>query len=297
MEVYRHGPHGGEEPPVSATRGSGTVFFSRCTLRCLYCQNHPWSQEGEGKVCGTETLAQILGGLAERGCHNWNLVSPTPWLPMIGEALERARESGHSLPIVYNTSGFERVETLTEWQACVDVFLVDLRYAHEVTAVEGSDASGYVETARAAIQEMWRQKGPLTLNEQDAAVSGVICRLLILPGHADEAVENLRWLARTLGTDLAVSVMAQYLPAHRAGTRAPWHRRISRDEYDRVCRAVEREGFHTGWIQAFGQDPSDELVGFRMAAEPPPEPVDPCSRTLVAPEETRPAANERRAKT
>ena len=266
-EVYCFGPHHGEEPPVSGTRGSGTVFFARCTLSCLYCQNHPWSQEGSGRKYSVVELAEVFRSLRIRGCHNWNLVSPTPWLPRIRKALDLLRGEGVSLPVVYNTSGFERVETLSEFRDVADICLVDLRYSRETTAEAGSRGPGYVAAMRAAVRDMWKQAGPLRLDEQGCAISGTICRLLILPGYAEEAVENLSWLAEVIGPEIAVSVMSQYLPAFMAPQAGkPWNRRITRDEYETVCEAVDRLGFTTGWIQGFGNAPPKDLIGFEMPA-------------------------------
>jgi len=245
-------------------RGSGAIFFSRCTLRCVYCQNYPWSQEGSGATCTVEELAGIFRALCAEGCHNWNLVSPTPWLPMIVEALERARGAGQNLPIVYNTSGFERVETVCALAGIADIYLADLRYASSEAAARGSDAVAYVSCARAALLEMWRQAGPLMMDAEGVAVRGVICRLLILPGLAREACASLEWLADKIGPKIAVSVMAQYTPTHRAIGQVPWNRAITRAEYDVVCRTVERLGFTEGWIQDFGAARDSEMAGFNM---------------------------------
>ena len=264
VEVYRYAPHFGEEPPISGTRGSGTIFFARCTMRCIYCQNYPWSQEGQGRPYGEGELAEAFRALARAGCHNWNLVSPTPWLPMIRRAVHTARSDGFSLPIVYNTSGFERVETLEEYSDVADIYLTDLRYSRADTAAVASGAAGYVETARQALLCMWRLAGPLVIDAEGIARRGLICRLLILPGRAREAVENLRWLREAVGTEVAVSIMAQYLPAYRAVQTKDWNRRISADELDEVRTAAEELGFENGWIQALDGTPPDELVGFRM---------------------------------
>ncbi len=252
---------------MSGTRGSGTVFFSRCTLRCLYCQNYPWSQEGEGRVHDAAGLAAVFEGLRAQGCHNWNLVSPTPWLPWAMEAREQARRTGPDLPVVYNTSGFERIETLRALDGWVQVYLTDLRYARPESAAEGSDAAGYVTVSREALLEMWRQAGPLECDEDGVARRGTICRLLVLPGRADEAADNLAWLAAEVGTDIAVSVMAQYTPAYRAPGRDPWGRRPTREEYDRVVAAVEAHGFGAGWVQDYETPSPDELVGYKMSPE------------------------------
>lgn len=265
VELYRYGPHYGEEPPVSGTRGSGTVFFSRCTMRCLYCQNHPWSQGGAGRIVRVEELAEVLESLAAAGCHNWNLVSPTPWLPRIREALGLAKRHGADLPVGYNTSGFESGDTLRALEGWVHVYLTDLRYARPESAQAGSGTPEYPAVARAAIKEMRRLAGPLRLDAEGRVASGVICRILILPGLAEEAAENLKWLAAEVGIEgVAVSVMAQYTPVHKAAGMTPWNRGISREEYDMVCKTTETLGFPMGWLQEYGMPPPEGLLGETM---------------------------------
>ncbi len=270
-EVFRYGPHHGEEPPVSGSRGSGTVFFSRCTLRCGYCQNHPWSQEGQGEPLAPEALAGVFEALRLAGCHNWNLVSPTPWLPAVAACVREARRQGRALPVVYNTSGFERPEVLEALADVADVYLTDLRYARPETAREGSGAASYAAVARTALLRMWEQKGPLRVDAEGLARTGTICRLLILPGRAGEAVDNLRWLAGAVGTEIAVSVMAQYRPLYRAADGrmdASWGRGITEAEYGLVVAAVEELGFGSGWMQDFQAETPDGLVGCEMARGP-----------------------------
>lgn len=263
-EVFRYGPHNGEEPPVSGTRGSGTIFFSRCTLKCIYCQNHVWSHGGEGEQYPRERLMQAFAELHEAGCHNWNLVSPTPWLPMIWEAMEKLKERNISLPVVYNTSGYERVETIERYSGKIDVFLPDLRYSLEGSAKEGSDAGDYPEVARNALKSMHRLKGALKTDDAGIAVSGVICRILVLPGRAREAVENIRWLAENFGNDIAISVMSQYVPAGEAKNKTGWDHCIRQDEYDLVRQAVEDAGLTNGWMQDYETKTEQELIGFNM---------------------------------
>ncbi len=264
VKLYRYGPHFGEEPPIAGTRGSGTLFFSHCTLACIYCQNYPWSQQGEGEVISVERLAEIMGELRDAGCHNWNLVSPTPWLPQIRAALELACESGPRLPVVYNTSGYERVEVLEEYASLADIYLTDLRYADAGTARHASAAEDYVLAARSALRAMWQRLGPLRCDENGIAVSGVVCRLLLLPGKACEVVANLEWLAAELGPDIPIGVMAQYVPLFKAANEDGWDRPVSRTEYDAVCEAVDRLGFEDGWIQEYGEETAPELLGRDM---------------------------------
>ena len=263
-EVFSYAPHHGEEPPISGTCGSGTVFFSRCTLRCIYCQNFPWSQESQGSHYDAKGLRGILRSLHDQGCHNWNLVSPTPWIPQVVAAIEELKHCGISLPVVYNTSGFEDPDILSMLDGIVDVYLPDLRYANDKTANEVSRTTAYVETARAAMLEMWRQVGELTTDADGVATGGTICRLLVLPGHADEAVDNLRWLASAIGTDLSLSVMSQYTPVHEATGLETWGRGVTGEEYEQVCAEVEDLGFSRGWIQQFDGGHGKELLGCNM---------------------------------
>ena len=210
-------------------------------------------------------LAAIFADLFREGCHNWNLVSPTPWLPWIYEAWSRVVAEGMTLPLVYNTSGFERVEQVRSMEGWVNVYLTDLRYARPESALAGSDSSGYVDLARQALLEMWRQTGPLELDREGIARCGTLCRLLVLPGRADEAVANLEWLAGAVGTQIPVSVMAQYTPAYKAVQEAPWNRRPTEAEYGQVVEAVERLGFTEGWVQEYEAPTPESLVGFKMS--------------------------------
>ena len=264
--VFRYGPHFGEEPPISGERGSGTVFFSHCTMRCVYCQNHPWSQAAQGDDLSIAGLREMLRGIAEKGCHNWNLVAPTPWLPQIKEAAEPLIQVGISLPFVYNTSGFELPKALEAFAELADVALIDLRYASPETAAEGSDARAYVEMSRQAFRWFWNRLGALQVDDDGIAMRGVICRILALPGRVDEAVANLRWLAAEVGTEVHISVMSQYTPVHRALGMDGWNRKVRADEYARLTDAAEDLGFENGWIQEFEGDAPADLLGQTMQA-------------------------------
>ena len=265
MRIYRYAPHFGEEPPVTGSRGSGTVFFSHCTMTCLYCQNFRWSQRNEGAEKSAAELAGIFRKLADAGCHNWNLVSPTPWLPQIKAALEIVRSEGYSLPPVYNTSGYERVETLKQYSGLADIYLTDLRYAAPSSAAAGSRAADYVDAARDALSYMWQRLGKLRCDENGVALSGVICRLLVLPGLASEAVASLEWLAGLTGAEISISLMSQYQPVYLAARQAPWNRRVTPEEYAGVCDAAARLGFENGWIQDYEEDSKGEQAGYEMA--------------------------------
>lgn len=260
--VFRWGPHFGEEPPITGERGSGCVFFSRCTMKCLYCQNSPWSWQGEGRDLSVSDLTGILRDLALKDrVENWNLVSPTPYLPYIREAAEILRAEGVALPFVWNSSGYERVETLAEYADLCDCALFDLRYAQDATAVRLSAAPGYVAAARAAVRWAWT-RAPRT-----DALPRLVVRILVLPGLADEAVENLAWLATELSNEVPVSVMAQYTPAYRARETPPLDRPVTREEYETVTEAAADFGFENGWIQGHeASDPKLALLGENMSA-------------------------------
>ena len=256
--VFRWGPHFGEEPPLCGKRGSGCVFFSRCTMKCLYCQNSPWSWGGEGRDMTVAELADILRDLAVKDrVENWNLVSPTPYLPYIRDAARKLAADGVRLPFVWNSSGYERVETLEEYSDLCDWALFDLRYSRDATSVAVSQAPGYVAAARAAVKWAWA-KDPGRL----------IVRILVLPGHADEAVENLAWLATEVSSEVAVSLMAQYTPAYRALETPPFDRPVTRAEYESVTEAAADFGFGNGWIQDYAaSDPKLALLGENMDAD------------------------------
>lgn len=260
--IYRYGPHFGEEPPISGTCGSGTIFFSHCPLDCLYCQNFPWSREGRGEDMGPERIAGIMESLRDAGCHNWNLVTATQWLPYVREAAHIVH--GGRLPFVFNTSGYERLETLDEYSGLIDIALTDLRYSTPSLAQRASGAADYVDIARKALLWFCLRLGPLDCDGDGIARRGVICRLLVLPGHPEEAIGNLRWIAENVGTELDISVMSQYTPVYRAAECGEFARRVTREEYDAVTDEAERLGFENGWIQPYGEDAADSLVGADM---------------------------------
>lgn len=264
--LFRWGPHFGEEPPLCGEKGSGALFFSRCTMKCLYCQNAPWSWQGEGEDMSTEKLTDIFRTLAVAdGCANWNLVSPTPYLPFIREAVAPLLAEGIRLPFVWNSSGFESVATLEAYRELCDIALFDLRYARDTTARAASAAPGYVAASRAAVEWAWNTCGLLDGDAPGAARRGLIVRILVLPGHADEAIENLAWLASTCSSDIHISLMSQYTPAYKACRTPPFDRGITQEEYDSVTEAAGDFGFENGWIQGFAaRAPDIDLLGASM---------------------------------
>jgi len=248
--VYSYSPHHGEEPPLSGDRGSGTIFFSRCSMSCVYCQNWQFSQISSGEKVSCEELAGMMMELQDRGCHNINFVTPTHFTPAIVKALSIAYKKGLRLPLVYNTGGYDSPEVIKLLEGVVDIYLPDMRYASDEMAGEYSDAPGYVENNRAIVKEMYRQAGPLELSG-GVAKKGVIIRLLVLPGNISGTVETLEFLADEIGRNIYLSVMSQYYPAHKACEYKGLSRRITAGEYARVVDKVHELGFEEGWIQPF----------------------------------------------
>lgn len=241
--------HRGEEPPISGTRGSGTVFLTGCSLKCVFCQNFPISQLGNGETVSTSELAGWMLKLQRQGVHNINFVTPTHYLPQILAALWLAIPQGFSLPLVWNSSGYEKVDCLRLLDGVVDIYLPDMKYSNEPTALEISSAAGYVAINRAAVVEMARQAGQLRLDADGIAEGGLIIRHLVLPGGKAGSTETLRWIADTLGTETHIALMSQYFPAHVAGTVAGMQRKISEEEYDDVVGVLEELGLDNGWVQ------------------------------------------------
>ena len=246
--VASHNRHDGEEPPISGTRGSGTIFLSHCTMRCVFCQNFPISQKGVGRQVGPLGLAERMLDLQRRGCHNVNFVTPTHYVHEILTALVLAVEKGFALPLVWNTSGFESLETLRLLDGVVAVYLPDIKYADNRMAEKYSSGRGYVEANRAALREMWRQVGPLELDEEGVARRGMIVRHLVLPGGIAGTADCLDFLAREISPHVHLALMSQYFPANRADEFPEINRRVSKKEYAPLVKQAERIGF-SGWIQ------------------------------------------------
>jgi putative pyruvate formate lyase activating enzyme len=242
-------PHHGEEPPLSGTKGSGTIFFTNCNLKCVYCQNYPISQLGNGAERTVGELACQMVWLQEQGCHNLNLVTPTHFMPQILKALAIARERGFGLPIVYNTSGFESVEALRLLDGIVDIYLPDMRYADDAVALKYSSAPSYPEINRAAIREMFRQVGNLVLDENGVAQRGLIIRHLVLPGGLSGTGGVMKFLAEEISKDVCISLMSQYFPAFRAQEFKEINRRITPGEYDEAYEIMVKYGLENGWVQ------------------------------------------------
>jgi len=241
--------HQGEEPPISGTRGSGTIFFSFCTLKCAFCQNWPISQKGNGEETDAAGLAGMMLELKRRGAHNVNFVTPTHYMPRILEALVIAVESGFNLPIVYNTSGYEVVTALKLLDGIVDVYLPDMRYACDLQAKRYSKAKMYSSYNRAAVKEMYRQVGDLAVDGDGVAVRGLIIRHLVLPGGISGTEEVMKLISSELSKNVAISLMSQYFPAYKASDIPELARKITADEYQAAVDIMEKYGLEEGWVQ------------------------------------------------
>jgi putative pyruvate formate lyase activating enzyme len=241
--------HPWEEPPISGSRGSGTIFFSWCAGRCRFCQNYPVSQLGVGREVEAAELAGMMLELQQRGCHNINLVTPTHFVPQILESLVLAAGKGLHLPLLYNCSGYEALETLRLLEGVVDIYLPDAKYADDNVAREFSAFPRYVEVNRATLREMYRQVGELQVDEEGIARSGLIIRHMVLPGGIAGTPEVLRWIATEISPTVHVSLLAQYFPAHRAIGHPLLGRKLTWEEYDAACADLEAAGLENGWLQ------------------------------------------------
>jgi putative pyruvate formate lyase activating enzyme len=262
--IYRYAPHHGEEPPLSGTKGSGTIFFSCCSMSCVYCQNYRFSQLDEGKEVSCETLSGMMLELQEKGCHNINLVNPTHFVPSIAEALKIAYSRGLNIPLVYNTGGYDSPHAIKALDGVIDVYLPDMRYSQDREAGKYSAAPGYVANNRAIVREMHRQVGSLK-TFQGIASKGLIIRLLVLAEGVSGTIETLEFIAKELGRDVYLSVMSQYYPAYKATDHKELSRRISRAEYRIVLDKMNELGLRNGWTQPFEGDFDEALAGENLS--------------------------------
>ncbi|MBC7217743.1 MAG: radical SAM protein [Candidatus Caldatribacterium sp.] len=242
-------PHFGEEEILSGHRGSGTIFFSGCNMACVYCQNYTISHFREGVEVTAEDLAGMMLVLERRGCHNINLVTPTHFTPQIFEALFLARKRGLTVPLVYNTSGYEDLEVLRLLRGLVDIYLPDMRYSKEENAVRYSQAPRYPEVCREAIREMFAQVGNVVLDEEGVARRGLVVRILIIPSLEEEAKENLRFLATEISRDVFVTLLRQYRPVYRAQDFPEIDRFVSDRVYQEVLEYGRSLGLHNFILQ------------------------------------------------
>jgi putative pyruvate formate lyase activating enzyme len=235
-------PHFGEERPLVGQYGSGTIFFSRCNLLCLFCQNWTISHLGEGSIYSFEALADMMIALQNYGCHNINLVTPTHQVPMILRSLEIAIEKGLKVPIVYNCGGYESIDTLKILDGVIDIYMPDFKYSNPDVAMEYSRAKDYPSVAKAAIKEMHRQVGDLIMDDRGIALRGLLVRHLVLPEGLAGTEEIVKFLVEEISPNTYINIMAQYYPCYQAVKHPPLDRRITNQEYRKAVKAAIEAG-------------------------------------------------------
>ena len=241
--------HSWEEPPISGTKGSGTIFFSHCNLRCVFCQNYKISAEGYGQAVSIPRLAEIFLEQQEKGVHNINLVSPTQYIVQIADALHLAKNNGLAIPVVYNSNGYEDISGLKLLDGLVDIYLPDFKYWENDLAVAYSAAPNYAVVAAQAILEMRRQVPEDRFNIEGIMTKGIILRHLILPTHYRDSFKILDWVKERLGRDTYVSLLSQYTPMHQANTIKALSRKLTTFEYEKVTEFFLNIGLKNGYCQ------------------------------------------------
>lgn len=252
--VARAAPHFWEEPCISGEKGSGTVFFSGCNLRCVFCQNYEVSRAACGRQVSEEQLMRIFDSLVEQGVNNINLVTPTHYAPMLAKTLEKYRSP---VPIVYNSSGYESVETLKMLDGLVDIYLPDIKYFDPAPAKKYSGAEDYFNCASKAVLEMQRQVGTLTLGEDGVAKRGLIIRHLVMPGNVSQAIKIFTWVSENLPPNTYISLMRQYVPYGKAKEMPPIDRGLTSREYAIAKQRILALGFENCYFQ--GKDAAEEI--------------------------------------
>ncbi len=252
VKVALYSIHNFEEPCISGKKGSGTVFFSNCNMNCVFCQNYEISQKGKGKEISIEELADIFIKQQKKDVENINLVTPTSYVPQIIEAIKIARGNGLKLPIVYNTNGYEKVETLKMLDGFVDIYLPDFKYSDNELGKRLSKVDNYFEIATEALKEMYRQTGKAVFNDEGIMQRGMIIRHLVLPNHVLNSRRVLKWINENMH-DVYVSVMAQYFPTYKAKEIDDINRKLTKEEYEQIENYLYRLDLENGYIQELGE--------------------------------------------
>ena len=252
VKVALYSTHNFEEPCISGKKGSGTVFFSNCNMNCVFCQNYEISQQGKGKEISIEELAEIFIKQQEKDVENINLVTPTSYVPQILEAIKIARKNGLKLPIVYNTNGYEKVETLKMLEGYVDIYLPDFKYSDNELGKRLSKVDNYFEIVTEALKEMYRQTGKAVFNGEGIMQKGMIIRHLVLPNHILNSRRFLKWINENMH-DVYVSVMAQYFPTYKAKEIGDINRKLTKEEYEQIENYLYRLDLENGYIQELGE--------------------------------------------
>lgn len=257
--------HHFEEPCISGTKGSGTVFFSGCNLSCKFCQNYEISQLGKGVEISIEELADIFIKQQNKGVHNINLVTPTMYVYQIIEAIKIARSKGLNIPIIYNSNGYESVSTLKALEGYIDVYLPDLKYYEDELAMQYSGITNYFKNASQAILEMVRQVGTPQLNGDGIIQRGVMARHLVLPNHIENSKKVLRWLKENMHEDIYINIMAQYFPSYQAKEMKELNRKLTQEEYEEIQSFVYELDIKNGYMQDLGEHEEEYVPSFDLS--------------------------------
>lgn len=257
--------HNFEEPCISGKNGSGTVFFSNCNLNCIYCQNYEISQQGKGKVITIEHLAEIFINQQKKNVNNINLVTPTMYVPQIIEAIKIAKRNGLKIPIIYNSNGYENVETIKMLNGYIDIYLPDLKYYSNTIAKKYSKIDNYFEIAVKAIKEMHKQVGNPIFDENGIIQKGVIIRHLILPNHLLNTKNILKYIKENFNEDTYISLMAQYFPTHKAKEDNLINRKINKKEYREIEKYLYSLDLKNGYIQELGEHEEEYVPNFDLS--------------------------------
>lgn len=248
LKIAHYSLHMWEEPVISGDTGSGTIFFSNCNMKCMYCQNKKISLDGYGKYTSLKRLEEIMMELQDKGANNINLVTPTHYVPQIAKVLKRIKNKSLNIPVVYNTSSYENVGTLMMMNNLVDIYLADLKYYDDELALKYSFCTDYFETATMAIDEMFRQVGGLQISEDGLLKKGVIVRVLILPGHIEDAKNIINYLYKTFGDSIIISIMNQFTPVNKC-KYDNLNRKVTDDEYNEVIDFASELGIVNAFVQ------------------------------------------------
>jgi len=262
IKIDLYSLHYFEEPCISGKNGSGTVFFSGCNLNCIYCQNYKISKERKGYEITIEELADIFLKQQENGANNINLVTPTMYAYQIIEALKIAKKKGLTLPVIYNTNGYENVETIQALKGFIDVYLPDLKYYYNELAIKYSKAPNYFEIATTAILEMIKQVGKPEFDENGLIKKGVIIRHLVLPNYIQNSKHILKWLKENVETKAYVSVMAQYFPTYKAKEDEKINRKLTKKEYSEIEKYLYLLNIENGYMQDLGKHEEEYVPEF-----------------------------------
>lgn len=260
IEIGGTSLHKFEEPCISGKNGSGTVFFSKCNLNCVFCQNYEISNLGNGKQIEVEELSNIFLKQQEKNAENINLVSPTIYADKIVEAIKIAKEKGLKIPIIYNTNGYENIETLKKLDGYIDVYLPDLKYYYEELAIKYSKVQNYFKIATEAIKEMYKQVGSPKFDENGMIKKGLIIRHLVLPNNLENSKKVLKWIKENIDEKVYVSIMTQYFPTYKAQEYQEINRKINKEEYVEIENYIYDLGIENGYMQDFSEENEEQYV-------------------------------------